>query len=61
VDKLFRSILAREGKIDEKNIHLDRLRHLGIHFMVNDFVGCDEYRQQAQLGVVPSPDMPAYS
>ena len=55
VDKLFRSILG------EKNIHLDRLRELGIQFMIKDFVGCDEYRQLAQVGAVPSPDMLVYS
>ena len=58
VDKLYRSILGREGGGDEKIIQLDRLRGgLAIHIVVNDLVGSDEYRQKAQLGAVPFPDM----
>ena len=61
VDKLYRSILGREGEDDEKNIQLDRLMGgLAIHIVVNDLVGSDEYRQNAQLGAVPSPDMSVY-
>jgi hypothetical protein len=62
VDKLYRSILGREGGDDEKNIQLDRLRGgLAIHIVVNDLVGSDEYRQKAQLRAVPVPDMSVYS
>ena len=62
VDKLYRSILGREGGDDEKNIQLDRLRcGLAIHIIVNDLVGSDEYRQKAQLRAVPLPDMSVYS
>lgn len=58
VDKLYRSILGREGGGNEKNTQLDRLRAgLAIHIVVNDLVGSDEYTQKAQLGAVPSPDM----
>jgi Domain of unknown function (DUF4214) len=58
VDKLYRSILGRDGEGDEKNIQLDRLRDgLAIHIVVNGLVGSDEYSQKAQLGAVPSPDM----
>ena len=61
VDKLYRSILGREGRGVEKNIQLDRLRGgLAIHVIVNDLVGSDEYKQKAQLGAVPSPDMLVY-
>ena len=61
VDKLYRSILGREGEGDEKNILLDRLRGgLAIHIAVNDLVGTDEYRQKVQLGAVPFPDMSVY-
>ena len=58
VDKLYRSVLGREGRGDEKNIQLDRLRGgLAIHIAVNDLVGSDEYKQKAQLGAVPSANM----
>ena len=62
VDKLYRSILGREGGDDEKNIQLDRLKSgLTIHIIVNDLVGSDEYRRKAQLRAVPLPDMSVYS
>ena len=61
VDKLYRSILGREGRSDEKNIQLEQLRGgLAIHIAVNDLVGSDEYRQKAELKAVPSPDMSVY-
>ena len=61
VDKLYRSILGREGGGDEKNIQLDRLvGGLAIHIVINHLVGSDEYRQKAQLGAVPFPDMSVY-
>jgi hypothetical protein len=62
VDKLYRSILGREGGGDEKKIQLDRLRGgYAMRIVINDLVGSDEYAQKAQLGVVPLPDMSVYS
>ena len=63
VGKMYRSILGREGRGDEMNVQLDRLRlgHGQIHNIVKDLVRSDEYGQKAQLGVVPSPNMSVYS
>ena len=62
VDKLYRSILGRECRGDEKTDQVDRLRDgLAIRVIINGLVGSDEYRQKAQLGAVPPPDMSVYS
>jgi hypothetical protein len=58
VDKLYRSILGRECRGDERTDQVVRLRDgVSICTIINDLVGSDEYRQKAQLGAVPSPDM----
>ena len=36
------------------------LTRLAVLIVVNDLVGSDEYKQKAELGVVPSPDMSVY-
>jgi hypothetical protein len=61
VDKLYGSILGREGEGDGKNYWLCRLRRGdAIQSIVNGFVGSAEYRQKAQDGVVPPPGMSVY-
>ena len=62
VEKLYRSILGREGGGDERTDQVARLRDgLSICVIINDLVGSDEYRQKAQLGAVPFPDMSVYN
>jgi hypothetical protein len=57
VDKLYRSILGRECRDDEKSHQIDQFnRGVSIVVIVNDLVGSDEYRQRVPLGAVPSPD-----
>jgi Domain of unknown function (DUF4214) len=54
VDKLYSSILGREGEWDGKNYFLRRLRRGdAMQTIVDDFVGSTEYRQKAQTGNVP--------
>jgi hypothetical protein len=61
VNKLYRSILGREGENDEKNYWLGRLRRGdAIQMVINDCVGSAEYRQKALQGVVPPPGMSVY-
>jgi hypothetical protein len=61
VDKLYSSILGREGRGDGRNYWLDRLgRGDGIEMIVNDFLRSAEYREKARHGVVPSPGMSVY-
>ena len=52
VDKLYSSILGREGEWDGKNYFIRRLtRGDAMHTIVDDFVGSTEYKQQkAQTG-----------
>ena len=58
VDKLYSSILGREGEWDGKNYWLQRLRRGdAMQTIVDDFVGSTEYRQKAQMGAVPPYDM----
>ena len=58
VDKLYRSILGRESRGEERTDQVVRLADgVTICNIVNDLVGSDEYRQKAQLGAVPFPDM----
>ena len=62
VDKLYRSILGRECRGVEKTDQVVRLRNgIAINVIINDLVGSDEYRQKAQLGAVPFPDMSVYN
>ena len=62
VDKLYRSILGRECKGDERTNQVIRLRDgVSICHTINDLVGSDEYRQKAQLGTVPIPETSVYS
>jgi hypothetical protein len=57
VDKLYSSILGREGEWDGKNYWLRRLRRGdGIQMIVDDFVGSTEYRQKAQTATRPPRD-----
>jgi hypothetical protein len=57
VDRLYRSILGRECRSDEKSRQIDQLRGgVAIVDIVNDLVGSEEYRQRVQLGAVPPPD-----
>ena len=61
VDKLYSSILEREGEWDGKNYFLRRLdRGDAMQTIVEDFVGSTEYRQKAQTGIVPPYDMSVY-
>jgi Domain of unknown function (DUF4214) len=54
VDKLYSSILSREGEWDGKNYFLRRLRRGdAMKTIVNIFVGSMEYRQKAQTDTVP--------
>ena len=54
VDKLYISILGREGGWDGKNYFLRRLRRGDeIQTIVEEFIGSTEYRQKAQTGTVP--------
>ena len=59
VDKLYSSILGREGEWDGKNYFLRRLRRGdAMQMIVGDYVGSTEYRQNAQTGTtVPLHDM----
>ena len=58
VDKLYTSILGREGEWDGKNYFLRRIRHGdAMQTVVDDFVGSPEYRLKAQMGTVPPHDM----
>ena len=62
VDKLYRSILGRECRGDERTDQVIRLRDgVSICTIINDLVGSVEYREKAQLGAVPSPDTSVYS
>ena len=61
VDKLYRSILGRECRGDERTDQVIRLRDgVSICTIINDLVESVEYRQKAQLGVVPSSDASVY-
>ena len=54
VDKLYRSILGREGGWDGKSYWVDRLeRGDAVQAIVSDFVGSVEYGRKAQEGSVP--------
>lgn len=58
VDKLYSSILEREGEWDGKDYFLRRLRRGDpMQMIVDDFVGSMEYRQKAQTSTVPPHDM----
>ena len=58
VDKLYISILKREGDWDGKNYFIRRIRRGdAMQAIVNDFVGSTEYRQKAQTGTVTPHDM----
>ena len=58
VDKLYRSILGREGRWDGKNYWIDRLRHGDtVQTIVSDCIESVEYRQKAQAGIVPLSGM----
>ena len=58
VDKLYNSILRREGEWDGKNYFLRRLRRGDeMQTIVDDFIGSTEYRQKAQTGTIPPHDM----
>jgi hypothetical protein len=58
VDKLYRSILGREGQDDEKSVCCDRFaRGDSIRMVINDCVESAEYREKAHAGTVPSPSM----
>ena len=61
VDKLYRSILGREGRWDGKNYWIDRLRHGDtVQTIVNDCIESEEYKQKAQAGIVPPSGMLVY-
>ena len=58
VDKLYSSVLGREGEWDGKNHWLQRLRRGDtMQAIVDDCVGSMEYRQKAQTSTVPPPGM----
>ena len=62
VEKLYSSILGREGEWDGNKYWLQRLRRGdAMQAIVDDFVGSSEYRQKAQTGTtsitVPPHDM----
>ena len=62
VDKLYRSILGRECRGDERSHQVVRFRDgVSICTIINDLVGSEEYKQKAQLGAVPLPDMWVYN
>ena len=62
VDKLYRSILGRECRGDERSHQVVRLRDgVSICTIINDLVGSEEYKQKAQLGAVPLPDTWVYN
>lgn len=57
VDKLYRSILGRECRGEERNDQVFRLRNgIEISVIIDDLVGSDEYRRRVQLGAAPSPN-----
>ena len=61
VDKLYRSILGREGRWDGKNYWIDRLRHGDtVQTIVSDCIESEEYKQKAQAGIVPPSGMLVY-
>ena len=54
VDKLYRSILGREGRWDGRNYWIDRLRHGdAVQTTVSKCIESAEYRQKAQASIVP--------
>jgi Domain of unknown function (DUF4214) len=56
VDKLYRSILGREGDTEEKNVWLRRLKKGdAIQTIIYELVSSPEYRQKAHENVVPPP------
>lgn len=55
VDKLYRSILGREGNAVENNVLLRRLKTKDIQTIIYEFVSSPEYRQRAQENLVPPP------
>ena len=58
VDKLYSSILGREGEWDGRNYFLRRLRRGdAIKTIVDDFLGSTEYRKKLQTVNVPPHDM----
>ena len=60
-DKLYRSILGREGGWDGKKYWIDRLKHgETVQAVVSDFIESEEYRQKAQAGIVPLSGMLVY-
>ena len=62
VDKLYRSILGREGGWDGKNYWIDRLRQGDtVQTIVSDCMESMEYKQKAQAGVVPPSGMLVHS
>jgi hypothetical protein len=61
VDKLYRSILGREGGCDENLSCLERLgRGDAIQSIIKDFVAGAEYREKEQAGAVPPSNMSVY-
>ena len=55
VDKLYRSILGRECRGDEKTDQVDRLKNgVAIFFIINDLARSDEYKQRVLLRGAPS-------
>ena len=62
VDKLYRSILGREGGWDGKNYWIDRLRRGDtVQTIVSDCIECEEYKAKARAGIVPPSSMLVYS
>ena len=56
MDKLYSSILGREGEWDGNKYWLQRLRRGdAMRAIVDDFVGSSEYRQKAQTGAITMP------
>jgi Domain of unknown function (DUF4214) len=56
VDKLYHSILGREGDAEGQKYWLGRLRRSDtIQVIINDFIGSAEYRQKVVNNVVPHP------
>ena len=56
VDKLYRSILGREGDAEEKNVWLGRLKNGdAIQTIIYELVSSPDYRQKVQENVVPPP------
>ena len=61
VDKLYRSVLGREGGWDGKNYWIDRLKHGDtVQTIVSDCIESGEYREKAQAGIVPPTGMLVY-